>query len=178
MTYYASISTRYIYDFFTSELTFCENVNFCVACKMDTDYDNMTIVELRALARAQGLRDCTVLRKIGLIAFLRDNAMPERPVRPSNVHYEELRIVELMALAREHGLWYSRLRKAGLIALLQENEPMLEPSVGTNSEPRSAARPLRPTRPPSPPSEDSFVSYELEQAFRGTHPSFQINGKK
>ena len=90
---------------------------------MDTDYNNMTIVELRALARARKLRGYTGLRKAGLIAFLRGNATPERPVRPSNVHYDALRMGKLMALMREHGLrGYSRLRKAGLIAFLWENE--------------------------------------------------------
>ena len=90
---------------------------------MDTNYDKMTIVELRTLARARGLRGYTGLRKTGLTAFLRYNAMPERPVRPSNVHYDTLRMVELTALVRQHSLWgYSRLRKAELIALLWENE--------------------------------------------------------
>ena len=38
-------------------------------------------------------------------------------------NYETLRMPELKALAREHGLrGYSRLRKADLIALLQNNE--------------------------------------------------------
>ena len=70
---------------------------------MDTDYDNMTIVELRALARARVLRGYTGLRKDELIAFLWDNAMPERPVRPTNVLYDALKMVELTALARERG---------------------------------------------------------------------------
>ena len=74
--------------------------------------------ELRALARARGLRGYTGLRKDELITFLWDNAMPERPVRPSNVLYDALKMVELTALAREHGLQgYSRLRKAGLILI-------------------------------------------------------------
>ena len=57
--------------------------------------------------------------------------------------YENMRVVELKSLMREHGLrGYSRLRKAELIALLQNNPPA----------PRT--RPPRPTRPPppSPPS--------------------------
>ena len=103
---------------------------------MDMDYENMPIVELRALARAQGLRGYPRLRKARLTAFLRDNAIPARPVRPSNVHYYLLRMI---ALARERGLQgYSRLRKAGFIALLWENEPIPTPSVSTR--PRSIAR--------------------------------------
>ena len=51
-----------------------------------------------------------------------------------------MRVAELKALARERGLrGYSRLRKAELIALLQNNPPA----------PRT--RPPRPTRPPPPP---------------------------
>ena len=50
----------------TSEIwtwIFGENVDFCDACKMDTDYDNMTVVELRALMREHGLRGYSRLRK-------------------------------------------------------------------------------------------------------------------
>ena len=59
-----------------------ENINFCDRHKMDTDYNNMMIVELKALATAHGLRGYTELRKAGLITFLQDNATPERPVNP------------------------------------------------------------------------------------------------
>ena len=52
-----------------------------------------------------------------------------------------MRVAELKAFARERGLrGYSRLRKAELIALLQNNPPA----------PRT--RPPRPTRPPPPQS--------------------------
>ena len=40
---------------------------------MDTDYDNMRVVELRALVREQRLRGYSGLRKAELIALLRDN---------------------------------------------------------------------------------------------------------
>ena len=70
-----------------------------------------------------------------------------------------------MALARQHGLLsYSMLRKAGLIALLRENEPTPTPSI--NPGLRSVAQPPRPMRPPPQPlplRKDSFVPYELEQ---------------
>ena len=52
-----------------------------------------------------------------------------------------MRVAELKAIARERGLrGYSRLRKAQLIALPQNNPPA----------PRT--RPPRPTRPSPPPS--------------------------
>ena len=78
---------------------------------MDTYYDNMTIVELRALARAQRLRGYAGLRRARLIAFLQDNATPERPLRPSNVHYDALRMVELTARERERA-WFAGLFQA------------------------------------------------------------------
>ena len=50
-------------------------------------------------------------------------------------------MLELKSLAREHRLrGYSRLRKAELVALLQNNPPPAPPT-----------RPPRPTRPPPPP---------------------------
>ena len=48
----------------------CEKIHFCDGCKMDTDHDNMTIIEMRALVRVHGLRSYTRFRKAGLIAFL------------------------------------------------------------------------------------------------------------
>ena len=56
-----------------------------------------------------------------------------------------MRMPELKALAKEHRLrGYSRLRKAELIAFLQDNTPQ---------EPHSPRRqrPPRPSRPPPPP---------------------------
>ena len=51
-----------------------------------------------------------------------------------------MRITELKALARDRGLRnYSRMRKAELVALLQNNSP-----------PAPRTRPPRPTRPPPP----------------------------
>ena len=51
---------------------FGEKVDFRDRHKMDMGYHGMTIVELRALARACGLRDYTGLRKAGLITFLQN----------------------------------------------------------------------------------------------------------
>ena len=57
------------------------------------------------------------------------------------MEYENMRILELKSLAREHRLRnYSRMRKAQLVALLQNNPP-----------PAPRTRPPRPTRPPPPP---------------------------
>ena len=43
--------------------SFGENIDFYEACKMDTDYDNMTVVELGALVREHGIRGYSGLRK-------------------------------------------------------------------------------------------------------------------
>ena len=56
-----------------------------------------------------------------------------------------MRVVDLKALSRERGLrGYSRLRKAELIALLQNNPPPPPP-------PAPCTRPPKPTWPPPPP---------------------------
>ena len=56
------------------------------------------------------------------------------------MEYENMRVTELKALARDRGLRnYSRMRKAELVALLQNSPP-----------PSPRTRPPRPTRP-SPP---------------------------
>ena len=57
------------------------------------------------------------------------------------MEYENMRMPELKSLTRERRLRnYSRMRKAELVALLQNNPP-----------PAPRTRPPRPTRPPSPP---------------------------
>ena len=57
------------------------------------------------------------------------------------MEYENMRVLELKSLARDRGLRnYSRMRKAELVALLQNNPP-----------PAPRTRPPRPTRPPPPP---------------------------
>ena len=50
---------------------------------MNADYDDMTVVELRALVRECGLQGYSRLRKAGLIAFLWDNIQP-RPMSASS----------------------------------------------------------------------------------------------
>ena len=65
--------------------------------------------------------------------------------------YNNLRVVDLKAIAEERGLrGYSRLKKAGLIALLRDNlqSHTRPPSIPT---PAIRTRPPRPTRPPPPP---------------------------
>ena len=57
------------------------------------------------------------------------------------MEYKNMRVKELKALARDHGLRnYSRMRKAEMVALLQNDSP-----------PAPRTRPPRPTRPPTPP---------------------------
>ena len=57
------------------------------------------------------------------------------------MEYENMRMPELKSLARDRGLrGYSRMRKAELVALLQNSPP-----------PAPRTRPPRPTRPPTPP---------------------------
>ena len=59
---------------------------------------------------------------------------------------ENMRMPELIALTREHRLrGYSRLRKAELIAFLQDNSPQ-EPPITLQR-----VRPPKPSRPPPPP---------------------------
>ena len=65
--------------------------------------------------------------------------------------YNDMKVVELKALARERGLrGYSRLRRAKLVALLQNNSP---PALRS---------PPRPTRGPGP----TFR--------RGLHPNLRL----
>ena len=59
-----------------------------------------------------------------------------------------MRVAELKAIAREGGLrGYSRLRKAEVIALLQND---LRPTPAPRPIPAPCTRPQRPTRPPPP----------------------------
>ena len=60
------------------------------------------------------------------------------------MEYEDMRRLELKSLARDRGLRnYSRMRKAELVALLQNNPP---PGQSCTS-----AAPTPHTRPPPPP---------------------------
>ena len=68
--------------------------------------------------------------------------------------YNNMRVAELKALMREYGLrGYSWLRKAELIALLQNNPPPTPRTPAPCARPPTAlrTRPPRPTRPPPPP---------------------------
>ena len=60
--------------------------------------------------------------------------------------YENMRVLEIKFLARDRGLRnYSRMRKAELVALLQNNET-----------PEGSRAPASRTRPPTPPPWMSF----------------------
>ena len=63
-----------------------------------------------------------------------------------------MRVVDLKALAKEHGLrGYSKLRKAELITLLQNNQPTQITTLRPIPTPRT-----RPPRPPPPPPSVRF----------------------
>ena len=60
------------------------------------------------------------------------------------MEYENMRVPELKSLAREHRLrGYSRMRKAELVALLQNSPPPGQSHTSTSPTPH--------TRPPLPP---------------------------
>ena len=66
------------------------------------------------------------------------------------MEHNNMRVAELKALTRERGSrGYSRLRKAELIAVLQNNPP--PPAPQTRPPTASRTRPPRPNRPPPPP---------------------------
>ena len=70
------------------------------------------------------------------------------------MEYENMRVMELKALTRDRELRnYSRMRKAELVALLQNNSP-----------PAPRTRPPRPTRPPPPPPQMSPSGVSLRGA--------------
>ena len=65
------------------------------------------------------------------------------------MEYENMRVPELKSLARDRGLRnYSRMRKAELVALLQNNLPPGQSHASTAPTPRT-----RPSPPPPPPTQ-------------------------
>ena len=63
-----------------------------------------------------------------------------------------MRVSELKALRREHGLrGYSRLRKAELIQLIQNNQWNTNPPLQSWKPQRGLNWPSHPNRPPPPP---------------------------
>ena len=75
------------------------------------------------------------------------------------MEYENMRVLELKALARDRGLKnYSWMRKAELVALLQNNPPPWQ-SGGLR-----AAAPTPHTRPPPPPPQrcTAYVTLKLD----------------
>ena len=74
------------------------------------------------------------------------------------MEYENMRVTELKALTRDHGLRnYSQMRKAELVALLQNNPPPA-PQMST-WEPIDNGRP----RQPSPQEMDIFRQQEMSK---------------
>ena len=84
------------------------------------------------------------------------------------MEYENMRVMELKALARDCGLRnYSRMRRAELVALLQNNPPpppQMSPSGaslrGATWEPIDDRRP----RKPSPQEMDIFEQQEMSKS--------------
>ena len=77
-----------------------------------------------------------------------------------------MRVAELKALAREHGLrGYSRLRKAELIALLQNNPPPPPaPLTRTPRPSRALGPPLHRGHPPPPPPPPTSVRFRPDRS--------------
>ena len=124
------------------------------------DYNRMTVKDLRALAKDNGLKGYSRLKKSELISFIRDNLKlkptKRKPLKPMTVK-------DLRALAKDNGLkGYSKLKKSELISFIRDN-------LKNPSKPR----PPKPTRPPPPPP-----PYRIEQAFRGALRSFRIDGRR
>ena len=136
-----------------------------VTCKMEENYDNMSIARLRALARQHGLRGYSRLRKAELITFLRENIHAQEPVENH----------QPVGRTRDRPLRHSRS-----LELPRETTPnpihrsrsleLVPPLV------RPRRRPPRPIRPPPPPL-NHFQPHQLEQAFRGAYVSYRINGR-
>ena len=77
------------------------------------------------------------------------------------MEYENMRVPELKSLARDRGLKnYSLMRKAELVALLQNNPPPMR--NGGPRAPTPRTRPPRPTRPPPPPPQRHAVYVTLK----------------
>lgn len=90
-----------------------------------SDYSKMTVVQLKELARSQGLRGYSTLRKAELIDLLSGTGATapavfveeKKLVVPTS--YDKMTVVQLKESARSQGLrGYSTLKKADLIALL------------------------------------------------------------
>ena len=79
------------------------------------------------------------------------------------MEYENMKVTELKALAREHGLrGYSRLRRAELVALLQNNPPP-PPQMSTWEPIDDRLRPYRP-RQPTQQEMDIFEQQEMSKS--------------
>ena len=57
------------------------------------DYDNMRVVDLRALVKEQGLRGYSRLNKAELITFIWNNLQPRPPPRPTPTPKPALRLI-------------------------------------------------------------------------------------
>ena len=84
------------------------------------------------------------------------------------MEYENMRVTELKALTRDRGLRnYSRMRKAELVALLQNNPPQSRSGGPRASPPQmSTWEPIDDRRPkqPSPQEMDIFEQQEMSKS--------------
>ena len=67
---------------FPVNLDFLRKHYFCDARKMETNYDILSMSDLRVITREHGLRDYSRLGKAELITFLWDNLQPIPAPRP------------------------------------------------------------------------------------------------
>ena len=68
---------------------------YVVPHKMEVNYNALSMVDLRALARECELRGFYGLRRAGLINLLQNN---------QDTNYESMRLVKLCSLMKEHNL--------------------------------------------------------------------------
>ena len=84
------------------------------------------------------------------------------------MEYKNMRMLELKSLAREHRLrGYSQMRKADLVALLQNSPPPSQSRASTSLTPPSQAwEPMDDRRPrkPSPQEMDIFEQQEMSKS--------------
>ena len=84
------------------------------------------------------------------------------------MEYENLRMSELKSLTRDHGLRnYSQLRKAELVALLQNSPPPGQSCTSTSPTPPTHTwEPIDDRRPrkPSPQEMDIFEQQEMSKS--------------
>ena len=86
-----------------------------------------------------------------------------------------MRVTELKVLARDRGLRnYSRMRKAELVALLQNNPPPGQSHASAAPTPRIRPPPPPPQRPPPPPPTQTWEPIDDRRARKPTQQEMDI----